>query len=60
MLQRVQANGEKSDWACVTCGGSEESVLGPLFFTIYINDLDCSITNDINKFADDAKVERLI
>ena len=36
------------------------SVLGPLLFIIYINDLDNGISSDINKFADDSKIGRII
>ena len=32
------------------------SVLGPILFLIYINDLDCGIINWILKFADDTKI----
>ena len=38
----------------------QESVLGPLLFIIYINDLDNGINSDISKFADDSKIGRLI
>ncbi|KAF2354344.1 Reverse transcriptase domain [Trinorchestia longiramus] len=54
--QRVVINDETSDPALVTSGVPQESVLGPLLFIIYINDLDVGIISKINKFADDAKL----
>ena len=36
------------------------SVLGPLLFFIYINDLDSGISIDIGKFADDSKIGKII
>ena len=36
------------------------SVLGPLLFIIYINDLDSGISSDISKFSDDSKIGRII
>ena len=36
------------------------SVLGPLLFLMYINDLDANITSNILKFADDTKVFRKV
>ena len=36
------------------------SVLGPILFLIYINDLDDDITSKVWKFADDTKVVRNI
>lgn len=54
--QRVVINGEASDWLHVSSGVPQGSVLGPLLFLIYINDLDCGITTKISKFADDTKI----
>ena len=38
----------------------ERSVLGPMLFCVYINDLDDGILSKIPKFADDSKVARRV
>jgi len=54
--QRVVINGTNSDWISVLSGVPQGSVLGPILFIIYINDLDENIKNAIFKFADDTKL----
>ncbi|KAF2361031.1 Reverse transcriptase domain [Trinorchestia longiramus] len=54
--QRVVIHDETSDPALVTSGVPQGSVLGPLLFIIFINDLDVGIISKINKFADDTKL----
>ena len=49
-----------SEWVEVISGVPRGSVLGPLLFLIYINDLDECIKSLILKFADDTKIFRKI
>ena len=60
--QRVVLNGKTSNWQNVDSGVPQGSVLGPLAFVIFINDLDDE-TDKVtvtNKFADDTKCGQII
>ena len=58
--QRVVIGDEQSEWVEVTSGVPQGSVLGPLFFLIYINDLPDSVACHIKLYADDSKLIRVI
>ena len=54
--QRVVVSGQKSDWSAVTSGVPQGSVLGPILFLVYVNDLPTCVRSGTKLFADDTKL----
>ena len=53
---RVRVHGSFSNWAEVFSGVPQGSVLGPLLFLLFVNDLPSVIKSHIRMFADDTKI----
>ena len=49
----VVVDGEVSCWKSVSSGLPQGSVIGPILFLVYINDLEEGVTGKMLKFADD-------
>lgn len=56
--QKVVTQGAESCWKNVTSSVVQGSVLGPLCFSMYMNDLECRVGKNsiVSKFADDTKL----
>ena len=52
-FQRVLLNGQTSKWSQIKAGVLQGSILGPLLFLVYINDLPEGLTSNVKLFADD-------
>ena len=58
--QRVVLNGQSSSWANVKAGVPQGSILGPLLFLKYINDLADGLSSNTKLFADDTSLFSII
>ena len=58
--QRVVINGFESEWGLIEAGVPQGSVLGPLIFLIYINDLENGIISNVKFFADDISIFSIV
>ena len=54
--QRLVVNGQHSTWVNIEAGVPQGSVLRPLFFLIYINDLSDNLNSNPKLFADDTSL----
>ena len=55
-MQRVHVEGSYSSWTNVISGIPQGSVLGPILFVIFINDMPVTVESTCQLFADDAKL----
>ena len=52
--QCIEVNGVASEFLPITCGVPQDSILGPLLFLLYINDMNISTNCELSLYADDS------
>ena len=58
--QRVIIDGNFSSWAEIEAGVPQGSILGPILFLVYINDLIDEVNSEIRIFADNTFIFRIV
>ena len=59
-LQRVTIKGQSSEWTTIPAGVPQGSILGPLLFLIYTNDIINNIDCEMFLYADDTSILEVI
>jgi hypothetical protein len=58
--QRVIIDGQSSDWRQIEAGVPQGSVLGPLLFFIYVNDITTNLQSNSFLYADDTSLLEIV
>ena len=53
---RIMVRNKYSEWFDVISGVPQGSVLGPILFLIYVNDIPETVNSNVNMFAGDTKI----
>ena len=59
-MQRVTIDGKYSEWTNIDAGVPQGSLLGPILFLVFINDIVDVVESDIRIFADDTFIYRIM
>ena len=59
-FQRVILNGQNSSWRQVLAGAPQGSILGPLLFLVYTNDLPNKLKSNVKLYADDTSLFTIV
>ena len=59
-MQCVVLRGTCSSWSPVLSGVPQGTILGPVLFILYVNDISSGISSTVKLYADDTKVYREI
>ena len=59
-FERVILNGQTSSWRLVIAGVPHGSILGPLLFLVYINDLPNELKSSVTLFADNTSLFTIV
>ena len=60
LTNRQQRDGKNSSWLTSRSGVPQGSVLSPIFFLVYINDIVDGLQNDIKLFVDDTSIYSIV